>query len=216
MPTKRCRARCGPYPHPILGDALQARQPCLHQRREAVRQQLRQHVSMVDAKVRQRFGVHADPAAQPLEREMLLAQTRDFTGAANPLHGGIQPQRHQDARVRRRMAGMPLHRLDRRQQRRQVEPLDKPPDQTHPMVLLHQLVEAERAPFDLAALGITQPRCAAAQPFRRFLIGQSLEQHSHFTRCHHVTFTNPKRGDSSCRISGLHVTRRSGGKIFSL
>ena len=54
---------------------------------------------------------------------------------------------------------------------RQVEPLDKPPDQTHPMVLRHQLLEAERAPFDLAALGMTQPGKSATRTLRRRLLG---------------------------------------------
>ncbi|MGI4951063.1 MAG: hypothetical protein ACRYGM_04600 [Janthinobacterium lividum] len=72
------------------------------------------------------------------------------------------------------MAGMPCHRLDGRQQRRQAEPLDKPPHRTHPVILRNQLVPAEWAPFNRAALGTAQPRQPAAHPLRRRLLGQSL------------------------------------------
>ena len=87
----------------------------------------------------------------------------------------------QDARVCRRMTGMPLHRLDAHQQWCQIEPFDETPDQTYPMIVRHQLVQAERTPFDLAALGTAQPRRAATGALRRYLIGQCTEQHSRFT-----------------------------------
>src|SRR5215210_8707221 len=51
------------------------------------------------------------------------------------------------------MTWSPGHRLDRPQQRRQVQPLDEGPDQTHSVILRQQPVQADRSPFHLVALG---------------------------------------------------------------
>src|SRR5271156_6308883 len=42
----------------------------------------------------------------------------------------IQPKRQQNPRVRRRVTRSPVHCLDGRKQRRQIEPLDETPHQT--------------------------------------------------------------------------------------
>ena len=67
---------------------------------------------------------------------------------------------------------------------RHIEPFDEAPDQTNPVILRHQFVEAECPPFSLSALGTTQSRQPAAQPLRRNVIRQGFEQPSHFIRRH--------------------------------
>ena len=47
----------------------------------------------IDPEIRQRLGVHSHSAAQPFKCDMLITQPRNLAGAANPLHGGIQPKR---------------------------------------------------------------------------------------------------------------------------
>jgi hypothetical protein len=112
------------------------------------------------------------PAAQPLERQVLLAQPGQRAGAADPLDRRVQPQRHQQAGVGRRMAGPPFDGLDPGVERREVEPFDEPPHQADPVPGRDQLVEAERAQLDLAPL-----RGAQAQPAaRRGRVGSALGQ----------------------------------------
>jgi hypothetical protein len=82
------------------------------------------------------------------------------------------------------MAGVSVDRFDDRLQRRHIEPFDEAPDQTNPVILRHQFVEAECPPFGLSALSATQSRQPAAQPCWRSVIRQDFEQPSHFVRRH--------------------------------
>jgi hypothetical protein len=88
-----------------------------------------------------------------------------------------------------------IYRFDDRLQRGHLESLDKAPHQTHPVILRHQFVEADRPPFSLSALGTTQARQSAAQSLRRRLIWQSFEPTSRFTRRHRAILarTNMER-----------------------
>lgn len=127
LTSERGRSGRGAHPHPILRDPVQAGHPSTDQGGEAVDQEPFQYRAVADAEVGQRLGIHTDTAAQPLVGDVLVAQPRQLAGAADAIGRGIQPQRQQDARVRRRMARSTLHRLDRRHQRRHVQPLDEVP-----------------------------------------------------------------------------------------
>jgi len=187
MPPERRRPRRGAHPHPVLGDTIQARHAGSHQCGEAIHQQALQHCTVIDPEIRQRLGVHSHPAAQPFKRDMLITQPRNLAGAADPLHGGIQPKRQQNPRVRRRVTRSPVHCLDGRKQRRQIEPLDETPHQTHPVIVRQKPVQADRAPSRLHALGKSQPRQTPTHALRRRLLGQKIEQPILFTRCHQST-----------------------------
>ena len=151
-----------------------------------------QHRSVVDPEIPQRLGVHAYAATQPLESDVFLTEAGKFAGAADPLHGGVQPKRQQNSRVRRRVTDPSGDRLDGCQQRSHVEPQDKLPYQTRPVICLQQLVQAERAPSHLVALRATQTWHPAAHPLRRRLLGQSLEQRRRFILRHRLSFaSNP-------------------------
>ena len=89
---------------------------------------------------------------------MLITQPRNLAGAANPLHGSIQPKRQHNPRVRRRVTRSPVHYLDGRKQRRHIEPLDETPHQTHPVIVRQKPIQADRAPSCLHALSKSQPR----------------------------------------------------------
>jgi hypothetical protein len=77
----------------------------LQHRRETVDQQTLQHGAVRNAELRQRGWVHANPAAQPLETNVLAAQPVQLARAPYLLHRGIEPERQQKARVGRRMTG---------------------------------------------------------------------------------------------------------------
>lgn len=126
--------------------------------------------------VRQRLGVHPDAAAQPLKGDVLLAQPRQLAGAADPSHGCVKPQRQQDTRVRWRMPGPALHRLDRAVQGRNVQPFDEAPHQAHPMVVRHQSLEVHRAKRNLPPLRRAKPGTRNARPLRSRLNRQSFDQ----------------------------------------
>jgi hypothetical protein len=178
---------------------------------EAVDQQALQE--RADPEVGQRLGVHAD-AAQPLIGDVLVAQAGHRTGAADALDRREQPQSHQDARVRRRMAGLPLHRLDRSLEPRQVQPLDKPPDQANTVIGRHEILEADRPKLHLTTLRHPQP---AAAPFRRHQFRQTFEQFRFATRGHRQT----SKQDTTITILAAEIrsdTRKfaSHQKIFRL
>jgi hypothetical protein len=158
VPAERRRTGRGPHPHAVLGDALQARHAGPQQRGEAVDQQPFQYRAMPDPEVGQRLVIDADAAAQPLVRQVLRAQPGERAGAADPLQRRVQPQRHQQLRVGRRMARPAFDRLDGGVQRRQIQPFDEAPHQAHPVIGRHQLVQAHRPPRHLPAFRPTQPR----------------------------------------------------------
>src|ERR1700687_666284 len=81
----------------------------------------------------------------------------------------------------------PVHCLDGRKQRRQIEPLDETPHQTPPVIVRQKPVQADRAPSRLHALGKSQPRQTPTHALRRRLLGQKIEQPFLFTRCHQST-----------------------------
>jgi hypothetical protein len=130
---------------------------------------------MRDAEVGQRRVVHADPAAQPLEADVLAAQPVQLAGAAHALHRGVEPECQQDARVGRRMTGVALDRLDRAIQRRQVQPLGERPDEARPVIRRQQILQTDRPQADLPPLGPAQP-WRRHGPLHRHLLRQALEQ----------------------------------------
>jgi hypothetical protein len=62
------------HPNTVLRHTIQTRHARRHQRRETVDEKLLQRSPMPNPKIRQRLGVHANPATQPLICDMLLAQ----------------------------------------------------------------------------------------------------------------------------------------------
>jgi hypothetical protein len=144
LPAERRSAGGGSHPHAILGHPLERGVTGLQHRREAVDQQTPQHGAVCNPELRQRGGVHAHPAAQPLEADVLAAQPVQLARAPHPLDRGVEPKRQQKARVGRRMTGMTLDRFDRAIQRREIEPLGKGPDKARPVVRRQQIVQADR------------------------------------------------------------------------
>ena len=187
LAPERGRPGRAAHSHPILRDPVQAGHPGTDQDGEAVDQEPFQYLAVADAEVGQRLGIHTDAAAQPLVGDVLIAQPRQLAGAANAIGRGIQPQRQQDARVRRRMARSTLHRLDRRHQRRHGQPLDKVPHHPDAVVGRHQIVQANRPQFDLAPFRHPQPRLVLVGPFRRRVLRQACKLLPFVTRSHRST-----------------------------
>ncbi len=185
VPAERRRPRCGPHPYAVLRHPLQAGDPDREQCGKAVDQQLLQRRTVRDPEIRQGLGIHPDAAAQPLKRNVLDAQPRQLTGTADTLDRRVQPQRYQDPRIRRRMAGATVDRLDRSMQRRQVQPFDELPNLTHAMIGRDQIVERQQPQINLPALRQTQPRQAAAKPRRCRLLGQACKQIALSILTHH-------------------------------
>ncbi len=86
------------------------------QRRDALGEQRVEDLDMVDADGREGVVVHAHTAAQPAVGVVLLTEAREGAGRADPLEGGVEPERHQDGRVDGWPAGMALDRSDTRVQ----------------------------------------------------------------------------------------------------
>ena len=176
VPAERRRPGSGTHPHAILGDAIQLRRADPQQRGEAVGQQLLQRRAMRHRKSASVLAFMPTPPHSPLEGDMLLAQPRQFASTADPLHGCIQPQRQQDARVGRRMPGLTLHRLDRAAQRCKVQPFDEAPDQAHPMFVRNKGLEVHGTKRHLPPVCRAKPRKCNARPLRRRLDRQSFDQ----------------------------------------
>jgi hypothetical protein len=83
----------GPHPHAVLRHPLERGVAARQHRREAVDQQALQHGAVRDPEVGQGGVVHADPAAQPLEADVLAAQPVQLAGAAHAHHRGVEPER---------------------------------------------------------------------------------------------------------------------------
>jgi hypothetical protein len=154
----------------------QARHARRRQRRKTVDEKLLQRRSMPDPKIRQGLGVHANAAAQPLKRDMLIAQPRNLPRARHALDRCVKPQRQQDARIGRRMARTAFNRLDPHKQRRQVEPFDKAPNHADAMIVRHEVIETNRPQSNLTPLRRPQSRRRRARPLRRGLTRQIVEQ----------------------------------------
>jgi hypothetical protein len=69
------------------------------------------------------------------------------------------------------MTGPAVHRFNGGVQRRQIEPLDETPYQTHPVIVGQQPIQVDRSPGYLIALGKSQSGKSSASALRRRLIG---------------------------------------------
>jgi hypothetical protein len=105
---------------------------------------------VIDPEIRQRLGVHSHPAAQPFKRDMLITQPRNLAAAGAS----------RNPRVRRSVTRSPVHCLDGRKQRRQIEPLDETPK----LIIagnhkpgLRSVNEAIRRRFHLVPFTVTIP-----------------------------------------------------------
>lgn len=183
--TRPPRAR--PHPHAVLRHPLQIRQSGMQAGGEALGRQTLQDLRVRHPEVRERVVVHAHPATQPAEAQELPTQPRQHARAPHLLQGRVQPQRHQQARITRRMTGPTLDRLDRPVQLRQIELLDKRPHQTRPVVRRQQFIEREPVHRDLIANRNANPRQPAPHGLRYDLLDQRLKQLRSALRHHHIT-----------------------------
>ena len=91
-------------------------------------QQLVEHLAVPGAEIGQRVIADRHAAAQPAIDQVVLAQPGQPPRRADAVDGRLQPQRHEDAGIDGRCAGMAGHRADLRQDRRQIERFDELPD----------------------------------------------------------------------------------------
>lgn len=187
MPAERGGPGCGTDPHPILRTSVQAGDAGADQSGEAVDQKLFQHLTVADAEIGQRLGIHTDAAAQPLIGEMLLAQPHQFAGTADAFNRRIEPKRRQDARVRRRMPRRALDRLNGRMQRRDVQSFDKAPPHPNTVVGRYQIIQANRPQLDLTTFRCPQSRLGPDDLFRCRMFRQVPKQLSCVVRRHRST-----------------------------
>jgi len=171
--AERGGTRTGTHAHAVLGDSVQRDQLLLHQQRHALGQQPVEKLHLLRAKVRQRVVIHAYPAANPLKGQVGLAAPSQLPRRSDASQRGVQPQRHHDSRVDRRVSRMMLHRLDSAQQRRHVYSQDVLPDDPRLVVLRQHVVPAAGAKLDLLPVGDPQPR-SAARIFGFFRHGHGL------------------------------------------
>ena len=82
----------------------------------------------------QRVVVHGHAPRQPAVGVVLLTEPVECARAANAFERGVQPERGEDGRIDRGAARAAVDRTDRRVQWREIEPLDKIPDQSRSMV----------------------------------------------------------------------------------
>jgi hypothetical protein len=176
--AKRGRPGAGAHPHSVLGHPVELGYAALEQGGKAVDQQPLEELALLDPEVAERLVVDAYAPAQPLEGEMLAAQARQAPCAADTLQRGVEPQRHHQARIGRGVAGSALHGFDLLVERSEVELLREGPHQAHAMIMRDEVVEAARAPLDLAALGLAQARPPSRRAPRHGLLGQVVKQPS--------------------------------------
>src|SRR4029079_9637306 len=106
-----------------------------------------------DAEVAERVMIERDPAGDPAEGVVTLAQPRQLPGAADAVERGVQPQRNQDAGIGGVAAAVPFHGLNPSQQRPEIEGADILPDKPRLMLRGDEGVDAlggdhERLPLD--------------------------------------------------------------------
>jgi hypothetical protein len=116
-----------------------------------------QEVEVADAEVGQGVVVDADAAGQPAEGVVPQAQLGQGAGAADALEGGVQPQRHGDARVEGGVAGPAEAGADSVVEGGEVEGTDEVPDEAGLVVHLEEPLQGHGGD-DLLAIRHTQPR----------------------------------------------------------
>ena len=109
---------------------------------------------------------------------MAVAQPLQSARAADALAGGVKPQRQQQPRRNRRMAGPVAAGLDPILKLAQIEPRHIGPDHPHRMALSDQALDIHRPQFDLGALGLAQARGSVPRRIglRLRLLRQSFKQ----------------------------------------
>ena len=98
FPAKTPRPRT--HPHSVLAHPAHRHQFLVHQRRDHLREQLIQRPPVVAAEIRQQPMIHRHPAAQPAERRALLTPPRQLPRRSDPANTPVQPQPHQQSRIR--------------------------------------------------------------------------------------------------------------------
>ena len=133
--TKGRRTGIGPHAHAVVRDPLQLEQAVVHQHREQLREQAIDRVAMLHAKLRKHRAVDRHAAAQPQIGVVARAQSFEMTRAADALGGREDPHREQNRRIGRGLPGRAFARIDRLMESREIESLDRRPDDARAMVL---------------------------------------------------------------------------------
>ena len=169
-------AGTGTHPHPVLGNAIQFDQTRRQQRGHALGQQLVEQLAMLRAEIGQGMVVDRDSPTDPTVNMMMLAKFVQLPGAADPVNGRVQPERHEDLGIDGIASRLPLHRGDPSIQRRKVQLLREFPDGPRLMVARNQIIDGHGQPFHLVALGSLHPRFGwgAFRLVRR--LGRQFEQ----------------------------------------
>jgi hypothetical protein len=158
----------GPDPHPVLGDAIERDQPGLHEPGHVRGELAIEPVGVVGAEVGQEAVIDRGAAADPAIHHVAAGRPRQLAGAADALGGGVEPQRHEDARVDGVAAGVALDGLDPAVQGGEVGGAGGVPDGADGMVVGDELVERVGPELDLiAAGGLVASPPAALGPVRR-------------------------------------------------
>ena len=145
-----------PHPHPVLADAAHPHHVLMHQQRNHLREQSVQRRTLAHPELRQQAMVHSHPAAQPAKRRAVRAQPRQLPRRTHPARAGIQPQRHQQRRIRRIPARNSLTSFDRIVKARQSQAFHQLHHQTSRMIHTHKIVHALHHQTDLQTVRTTQ------------------------------------------------------------
>src|SRR3954447_14082203 len=117
----------------------------------------------------------------------MCSSHRRATARALPMPS-IVANSHKATRMRGSAGGWPGCPSTALLEPRQVQPLDKPPDQANTVIGRHEILEADRPKLHLTTLRHPQPGGApAAAPFRRHQFRQTFEQFRFATRGHRQT-----------------------------
>src|SRR5664280_1083549 len=132
--------------------------PAGEERRHALDEELVEELGGLHPEVGQ--GVVVDPhaAGDPAVRVVLVTQAVEGPRRADPLEGGVQPERDEDRGVDRRASAVALGRPDPRVEGGEIEALDEGPHQARPVLGRQEALEVGRAQPDLLAARLLEPR----------------------------------------------------------
>ena len=143
-----CPARA-PYFRPVDRQLFQADQTFSDQRCQTLGQQLVQQCTAVAAELREHIVIGRNPAGKPAIRGVVFAQPFDGARRTDAVQRGIQPQRQQHRRLRRRAPRQIVAGFDAGVQFAQIQRLDERPDQTSPMIRRQLAIQIDRVPTQL-------------------------------------------------------------------
>jgi hypothetical protein len=156
--AERTLAGVGPDFHAVLGDSLHGDQIFGHECGDDLGEELVPLVTPLGAEVGEHVVVDGDAAAEPLIRQMVFAESFQFTRAANAFQGGEHPERDEQAGIGGIATDVMLDRLDFEEPGIEVELADEAPDDACLGIGIESFVEGGPVHFDLIAVRDAKPR----------------------------------------------------------